>query len=104
MRKQIEKIIATAFVFLLCLTAFNFRSLAYSEIPDYFDFEQCCVSMDAGSTMDLWIRATYDYDAYVGDHTSTKTFIECSEKQVHSMLFFTSVLMSRKRTYSSTST
>ncbi len=80
MRKQIEKIIATAFIFILCLTAFNFRSLAYSEIPDYFDFEQCCVSMDAGSTMDLWIRSTYDYNAYVGNHTSTKTFIECSEK------------------------
>ena len=80
MRKQIEKIIATAFIIALTITAFNFKSFAYSDIPDYFDFEQCCVSMDAGSTRDLWIRANYNYDAYVGEHTSNKTYIECSEK------------------------
>ena len=80
MRKQIERIIATAAIIILSITAFNFKSFAYSEIPDCFDFEQCCVSMDAGSTRDLWIRATYDYDAFVGNHTSSKTYIECSEK------------------------
>ena len=80
MRKQIEKIIATAIIFVLTITAFNFKSFAYSEIPEYFDFEQCCLSMDAGSSRVLWMRSTYKYDAFVGNHTSSKTYIECSEK------------------------
>ena len=73
-------ILGLALAAMFFLSAPAMQKYAYSTIPDYFDFEQCCVSMDAGSTKVLWITAYYNYDAYLGEHTSSKTYIECSEK------------------------
>ena len=80
MRRNFKRIFATVLLVALCIMTFNFKSLAYSAIPDYFDFGDSTLSMDAGSTAYVWVRSTYKYDAYVGPHTSSKTYIEASEK------------------------
>ena len=81
MKKNIIlKVFAAVMAMVMSIGIFNIQSFAYSAIPEYFDFGDCVVSMDAGSTRDMWLRATYDYTYYVGDHTSSKTYIECLQK------------------------
>ncbi len=80
MKKTISKIVAAVLLLGICFGAFGVKSYAYSEIPEYFDFGDCVVNMDAGSTREMWIRSTYKYACYVGTHSSSGTYVECSEK------------------------
>ena len=58
--------------------SFSSRAYAYSERLDYFDFEQTVLKMDAGTTKDIRIISYYDYTYYVGPHTSSATYMECT--------------------------
>lgn len=78
--KQINKILATLLVFVTFFTVFNIKTFAYSEIPEYFDFGDCVVNIDAGSTKDVWLRSNYNYTYFLGPHSSQKTYLECSYK------------------------
>ena len=80
MKKIITKVFAAVMAVAMGIGIFSTQAYAYSAIPDYFDFGDCVVSIDAGSYKDVWVRATYDYTYYVGPHTSSKTYIECSQK------------------------
>ncbi|MBE5827589.1 MAG: hypothetical protein E7307_13245 [Butyrivibrio sp.] len=78
--KNIAKVIAAVLVLAAMVTTFNVQAFAYSDIPDYFDFGDCTVSIDAGSYKDVWVRSNYKYTCYLGAHTSSRTYIECTEK------------------------
>jgi hypothetical protein len=80
MKKTVSKVIAAIFAVVLTFTAFNFKSLAYSEVPDYMDFGDCVVSINAGSYADVWFKTDYNYNVFLGDHTSKFTYIDCTGK------------------------
>ncbi len=81
MKKIVKRILCTfsAALFLFALTSNT--ALAYSEIPDYFDFGETVFKMDAGTYKDVWVRAYTDYTYYLGDHTSKGTYMECTFKK-----------------------
>jgi hypothetical protein len=80
MKSIITKLVAAVLLVALCITTFNITSFAYSEVPDYFDFGESTLSMDAGTSRTVWVRSNYKYSAFVGPHTSKKTYIDCTEK------------------------
>lgn len=80
MKKIITKVFAAIIFITACFSAVNVQSFAYSAIPDYFDFGEYTTSIDAGSTKDIWVRSNYNYKVYLGAHTSSRTYIECTEK------------------------
>ena len=63
---------------LILTLAFGSRSLAYSEIPECFDFGETVFKMDAGTTKDVWIMSNYNYTYYIGPHSSSGTYMECT--------------------------
>ncbi|WP_026652773.1 hypothetical protein [Butyrivibrio proteoclasticus] len=65
---------------ILAATIFAQTSYAYSDRPEYFDFGDTVISMNAGTTREVWFRSVYDYTYYVGDHTSSGTYVECTYK------------------------
>ncbi|MBE5859626.1 MAG: hypothetical protein E7301_05820 [Butyrivibrio sp.] len=77
--KKFFKAVSMFFSVILLVSAFtDVKVLAYSERPDYFDFGDSVVSIDAGATKEVWIKTQYNYTYFVGPHTSTKTYVECS--------------------------
>ncbi len=78
MKKIISKVIAAAFAAVLTFSAAGVTSFAYSEVPEYMDFGDCVVSIDAGSYADVWYKTNYNYEVYLGNHTSRFTYIECT--------------------------
>lgn len=78
MKKTITRIISLVAVVIMCVTAFNVKSFAYSEHPDYFDLGNCLISVDAGSSKDVWFRANYNYVYFMGNHTSKQTYCQCT--------------------------
>lgn len=53
---------------------------AQSEFPYGFDLGDTVISMDAGTTRDVWMWSRYDYTYHIGDHTSKQTYLECTFK------------------------
>ncbi len=77
--KTISKVIAGIFAVVLTFTAFNLQSFAYSSVPDFMDFGESVVSIEAGSYADVWFKTNYNYTVFVGNHTSRFTYIDCTE-------------------------
>ena len=67
-------------VFVLSSFVGNIEAFAYSEIPDYLDFGDSVVSINAGESKEVWLYAHYDYTYYLGPHSSTGTYCECKFK------------------------
>ena len=74
--KRFFAVLSTAM--LLCITIMQTNVYAYSDIPEYFDFGDACVSINAGESYTMWFRSTYNYTYYIGDHTSKLTYVECT--------------------------
>ena len=75
---KIKRIIATIFVLIFSFSFLSTSSLAYSDEPDFFDFQDTVMSINAGETKTMWMRANYNYTYYLGPHTSKSTYLECS--------------------------
>ena len=83
MKKGFKSIISIISIIMLTLVlsfSFSSKAYAYSENMKYFDFEQTVLKMDAGTTRELRVVSYYDYTYYLGPHTSTATYMECSFK------------------------
>ncbi|MBR1642580.1 MAG: hypothetical protein IJ683_09690 [Butyrivibrio sp.] len=53
---------------------------ASSAIPDYFDFGALTMSIPAGGSQKMWLRANYDYTYYIEGATSNATYLETDFK------------------------
>ena len=80
MKNILRRTIGLFMLTVVLVFSFSAKADAYSERLDYFDFEQTVLKMDAGSVKDLRIISYYDYTYYVGPHTSSATYMECSFK------------------------
>ncbi len=78
MEKKISSIIAILLSSFVFLFAASNSVYAYSEIPDCFDFGESTISINAGESYKMHIRANYDYTYYVEGATSNATYMECS--------------------------
>ncbi len=79
--KRFIKAVSVCFSLILVLTALGgVKALAYSERPDFFDFGESVLKMDTGATKEVWLKTGYNYTYFVGPHSSTGTYIECSFK------------------------
>ena len=79
MNKIIRAIVGVSLIAMMILAMPATKSYAYSEIPDCFDFGDAVMSIDAGSTRTMWMRATYDYAYYIDGATSAGTYLECAQ-------------------------
>ncbi|MBQ6408355.1 MAG: hypothetical protein IJJ64_10015 [Butyrivibrio sp.] len=59
----------------------NVRSYAASDYEYGFDLGDTVVSMNVGTTKDIWMWSRYNYTYYIGDHTSKDTYCECTFKK-----------------------
>ena len=75
-RFLVSTIISTFFA----STVLSVKSYAHSDIPMYFDFQDTVMSIDAGGTKKMSMRANYNYTYHIGPHTSAGTYLECSFK------------------------
>lgn len=80
MNKLFKGAIVFAISFLLLGLALPSKSYAYSDIPAYFDFQDSVISINAGESKTMTLRANYNYTYYLGAHTSSRTYLECSFK------------------------
>ncbi|WP_022763502.1 hypothetical protein [Butyrivibrio sp. WCD2001] len=80
MKRFMKSSIAVFALSLILIATFGTKALAYSEIPDCFDFTETVLKMDAGTTKQIPIMAYYNYTYYLGPHTSSGTYMECSYK------------------------
>ncbi|SCX93394.1 hypothetical protein SAMN02910292_00522 [Lachnospiraceae bacterium XBB2008] len=80
MKNILKRMIGLIMLTVVLVFSFSAKADAYSERLDYFDFEQTVLKMDAGSVKELRIISYYDYTYYVGPHTSSATYMECSFK------------------------
>ena len=78
MNKLFKTLIGISLVAMMILAMPATKTYAYSEIPDCFDFGDCVMSIDAGGSKTMWMRATYDYSYYIEGATSASTYLECS--------------------------
>jgi hypothetical protein len=79
--KKYVKLLSTFLAILVMAVNLNVSTAkAYSEVPGYFDFFDTVLSINAGSSQKVLVRAYYDYTYYVGPHTSTGTYAECTFK------------------------
>ncbi|MBO4458308.1 MAG: hypothetical protein J5802_11370 [Butyrivibrio sp.] len=72
--------VSTIISALLASTAFSVKSYAHSDLPMYFDFQDTVMSIDAGGSKKMSMRANYNYTYHIGPHTSKGTYLECSFK------------------------
>ena len=79
MNKLLKTIIGVFLIAMMILAMPATKSYAYSEIPDCFDFGDAVLSIDAGTTRTMWMRATYDYTYYIVGATSPSTYLECAQ-------------------------
>ncbi len=79
MKKILKLIVGISLAFMMILAMPATRTYAYSEIPDCFDFGDAVMSIDAGSTRTMGMRATYDYAYYIVGSTSADTYLECAQ-------------------------
>ena len=79
MNKLFKTIIGASLVAMMLLAMPATKVYAYSEIPDCFDFGDAVLSIDAGSTKTMWMRATYDYAYFIVGATSPGTYLECAQ-------------------------
>ncbi len=79
MRKVLKVLLATALVCAFFVSRPATVSYAYSTIPDFFDFGDSTMSIDAGGSRQMWLRATYNYSYYVVGATSSSTYIDCAQ-------------------------
>ena len=79
--KMTERFISGLLLALMLLTCFNVKSFAASDYPYGFDFGDTVVTMDAGSTKEIYFWSRYDYTYYISEHTSKGTYCECSFKK-----------------------
>ena len=75
---KIKRILATFFILVFTVSQFNISALAYSDTPDFFDFQDTVMSINAGESKTMWMRTNYNYTYYLGPHTSKFTYLECS--------------------------
>ena len=81
MNRIIKRIVTAGLMALLLSTCvFSAKAYAYSDIPMYFDFQDTVISINAGETRKMHMRANYDYTYHIGPHTSSGTYLECSFK------------------------
>ena len=73
--KGLAVTLLTAAISLFCM---NINVYAMSDVPEYFDFQDTVLSINAGETKTMWMRANYNYTYYLGPHSSTSTYLECS--------------------------
>ncbi|WP_022778454.1 hypothetical protein [Butyrivibrio sp. AE3009] len=78
--RSLKTIVGILFSLLLMVGLAGNTAYAYSEIPACFDFGDTVLSIDAGGCKEVWFRSTYNYTYFVGPHTSTGTYCECSFK------------------------
>ncbi len=79
MNKLLKALVGFALIAMMMLAMPATKAYAYSEIPDCFDFGDAVMSIDAGSTRTMWMRATYDYAYYIVGATSSSTYLECAQ-------------------------
>ncbi len=79
-----SRVTKTVFSIMLALVMFalipSTRAYAYSEIPNFFDFDKTVITVTAGSEQKMWITAYYNYTYYIEGATSAQTYLECSFK------------------------
>ena len=80
MKNLLKRVFCIAAAVFFLVMNFNVTSYAESEWPDAFDLGAQTLSMNAGSTQKVWMRAVIDYQYFVGEHTSKDTYVECSYK------------------------
>ncbi|MBQ6587423.1 MAG: hypothetical protein IJI01_01945 [Butyrivibrio sp.] len=80
--KRISKILAvTLTLVMLCSIGVSNKAYAASECPEFFDLGDQVISMDAGTTREVWLYAKVNYNYYIGKHSSKGTYIECSSRR-----------------------
>ncbi len=78
MKTVIKRLIGIfAAVFMTVLVLGQTKVYASSDV-DYFDFGETVMSIKAGESKTIWFRSDYDYTYYVGTHSSSGTYCECS--------------------------
>ena len=80
MKRFLNRFVGTLALTLILVSFFGSKAYAYSERPDYFDFGETVIKMDAGTTKDVLVSCYYDYTYYLGPHSSALTYMECSFK------------------------
>ena len=78
MKKFIRHTLGVLLFSFILTVSFGTKSLAYSEIPECFDFGETVFKMNAGTTKDVFIISNYNYTYYLGPHTSSGTYMECT--------------------------
>ena len=73
-----RQIISGVLLALMFVAILNVKSYAASDYEYGFDFGDTVVSMNVGTTKDIWLWSRYNYTYHIGDHTSKDTYCECS--------------------------
>ncbi|MBQ3795951.1 MAG: hypothetical protein II842_06650 [Butyrivibrio sp.] len=81
MKRNAARFVSGLLLVLMLVSVFNVKTYAASDYPYGFDFGDTVVSMDAGSTREVWFWSRYNYTYYIGDHTSKDTYVECTFKK-----------------------
>ena len=77
MKKITRKIISGLLLAMMLVTVLNVKSFAASDYEYGFDLGDTVVSMNVGTTKDVWMWSRYNYTYFIGDHTSKDTYCEC---------------------------
>ena len=78
MKKMFKSLLGVLLSVVMFAAIFATQTYAYSNVPDYFDFGDACLWIDAGSSKSMFFRTKYDYSYYVVGATSDGTYLECS--------------------------
>lgn len=78
MKKIFKGLLLSVLTAAITIFTMNLNAFAMSDVPDYFDFQDTVLSINAGETKTMSMRANYNYTYYLGPHTSAATYLECS--------------------------
>ncbi len=77
MNKLRNAIVISIAVMIAVLSLGQTKAYAYSD-QAFYDFGETVMSINAGESKTIWFRSDFDYTYYIGDHTSSGTYCECS--------------------------
>ncbi|WP_034446207.1 hypothetical protein [Butyrivibrio sp. AE2032] len=80
MKSIVRKVSGLLCVAMILALSFSTKSYAGSDWPYYFDFSDQLLSIDAGGSAEVGVVARGNYTYFVGNHTSSGTYIETNFK------------------------
>ncbi len=78
MKTMIKKAFSIALMVLLMVSAVGQTKVYAASDVEYFDFGETVMSINAGESKKIWFRSDYNFTYYVGTHSSSGTYCECS--------------------------